>query len=56
MANSGAILTDALPEEERRMAIGINAIALVVGSLVGLVLGGVLASSLRAPPPRAHRP
>jgi len=43
MANSGAILTDAFPEDERGMAIGINAIALVVGSFVGLILGGLLA-------------
>ena len=43
MANSGAILTDAFPEDERGMAIGINAIALVVGSFVGLILGGILA-------------
>ncbi len=43
MANSGAILTDAFPEDERGMAIGINAIAIVVGSFVGLILGGLLA-------------
>ncbi len=43
MANSSAILTDAFPENQRGMAIGINAIALVIGSFVGLVLGGVLA-------------
>jgi MFS family permease len=43
MANSGAILTDAFPESERGMAIGINAIAMVVGSFVGLILGGLLA-------------
>ncbi|HVX22641.1 MAG TPA: MFS transporter [Acidimicrobiales bacterium] len=43
MANSGAILTDAFPQDQRGMAIGINAIALVVGSFVGLILGGLLA-------------
>jgi len=43
MANSGAILTDAFPEDQRGMAIGINAIALVVGSFIGLILGGLLA-------------
>jgi MFS family permease len=43
MANSGAILTDAFPEDERGMAMGINAIAMVIGSFVGLILGGVLA-------------
>ncbi len=42
MANSTAILTDAFPETERGLAIGINAIALVVGSFVGLILGGLL--------------
>jgi MFS family permease len=43
MANSGAIVTDAFPEDERGMAMGINAIAMVIGSFVGLILGGVLA-------------
>jgi MFS family permease len=43
MANSSAILTDAFPENERGMAIGMNAISIVVGSFIGLVLGGVLA-------------
>ncbi|MDE3202771.1 MAG: MFS transporter [Acidobacteriota bacterium] len=43
MANSSAILTDAFPENERGMAIGMNAISVVVGSFIGLVLGGVLA-------------
>jgi len=43
-ANSGAILTDAFPAEERGMAMGVNTIAGIVGSFVGLVLGGVLAS------------
>ncbi len=43
-ANSGAILTDAFPAEERGMAMGINTIAGIVGSFLGLVLGGVLAS------------
>ncbi len=43
-ANSGAILTDAFPAEQRGMAMGVNTIAGIVGSFVGLVLGGVLAS------------
>jgi MFS family permease len=42
-ANSGAILTDAFPEDERGKAMGINGVALVTGSFVGLILGGVLA-------------
>ncbi len=43
-ANSGAILTDAFPANERGMAMGVNTIAGIVGSFLGLVLGGVLAS------------
>jgi MFS family permease len=43
MANSTAILTDAFPVEERGMAMGINMIAGIAGSFIGLVLGGVLA-------------
>ncbi len=42
-SNSGAIITDAFPENERGKALGINQIAFLVGSLIGLVLGGVLA-------------
>jgi EmrB/QacA subfamily drug resistance transporter len=41
-ANSGAIITDAFPENERGKALGINQVSIVVGSLLGLVLGGVL--------------
>jgi MFS family permease len=43
MANSSAILTDAFPDDERGKAMGINGIALVTGSFIGLILGGVLA-------------
>jgi MFS family permease len=42
-ANSTAILTDAFPENERGKAMGINGIAAVGGSFLGLILGGVLA-------------
>jgi MFS family permease len=42
-ANSSAIVTDAFPEDERGKAMGINGIALVTGSFIGLILGGVLA-------------
>jgi EmrB/QacA subfamily drug resistance transporter len=43
MANSTAILTDAFPVEKRGMAMGINMIAGIMGSFIGLVLGGILA-------------
>jgi MFS family permease len=43
LANSAAILTDAFPEDERGMAIGINQVAGISGSFIGLVLGGLLA-------------
>ncbi len=42
-ANSTAILTDAFPPNERGKAMGINGIAAVSGSFLGLILGGVLA-------------
>src|ERR1700684_980136 len=42
-ANSSAILTDACPQDERGKAMGINGIAAVSGSFIGLILGGVLA-------------
>jgi MFS family permease len=41
-ANSTAILTDAFPQNERGKAMGINGIAAVGGSFLGLILGGVL--------------
>jgi MFS family permease len=41
-ANSTAILTDAFPPQRRGMALGINQIAAIAGSFIGLVLGGVL--------------
>ncbi|HLM96058.1 MAG TPA: MFS transporter, partial [Acidimicrobiales bacterium] len=43
VANSSAILTDAFPEEQRGMALGINQAAGISGTFIGLVLGGVLA-------------
>jgi MFS family permease len=42
-ANSAAIITDAFPSNERGKALGINQVAFLAGSLIGLVLGGVLA-------------
>ncbi|HLW17614.1 MAG TPA: MFS transporter [Actinomycetota bacterium] len=44
MANSAAILTDAFPPNERGMALGINMVAGIAGSFVGLIAGGLLAS------------
>src|SRR5881227_4090111 len=43
MANSTAILTYAFPVEERGMAMGINMIAGIAGSFIGLIVGGILA-------------
>jgi MFS family permease len=42
-ANSSAILTDAFPENQRGLALGINGVAAIAGSFLGLLLGGVLA-------------
>ncbi|MGC9221996.1 MAG: MFS transporter [Solirubrobacteraceae bacterium] len=42
-ANSSAILTDAFPANERGLALGINMVAAIAGSFIGLILGGVLA-------------
>ncbi len=43
-ANSAAIITDSFPVNERGKAMGINQIAALAGSLVGLILGGILAA------------
>jgi MFS family permease len=42
MANSSAILTDAFPPQERGLALGLNQVAGIAGSFIGLILGGVL--------------
>jgi MFS family permease len=42
MANSSAILTDAFPHNQRGLALGLNQVAGITGSFIGLVLGGVL--------------
>jgi MFS family permease len=42
MANSAAILTDAFPASQRGLALGINNVAAISGSFMGLVLGGLL--------------
>ena len=43
-SNSSAILSDSFPESERGKALGINQISIVVGSIMGLVIGGALTS------------
>ena len=43
-SNSAAILTDAFPPNERGKALGLNQVAALAGSILGLVLGGVLAT------------
>ncbi len=43
VANSSAILTDAFPSNQRGMALGINQVAGISGSFIGLILGGLLA-------------
>ena len=42
-ANSAAILTDAFPENQRGMALGINMISFIAGSFLGIIVGGLLA-------------
>ena len=41
-ANSAAILTDAFPTDQRGLALGVNAVAGIAGSFIGLVVGGIL--------------
>src|ERR1700747_1523115 len=42
MPNSGAILPDAFPANQRGLALGLNQVAAIAGSFIGLVLGGLL--------------
>jgi MFS family permease len=42
LANSSAILTDAFPTNQRGLALGLNQVAGIAGSFIGLVLGGLL--------------
>jgi MFS family permease len=42
-ANSSAIVTDAFPTHQRGLALGINNVAAISGSFIGLILGGLLA-------------
>jgi len=41
-ANSSAIIADAFPVQQRGLAIGINQVAAVSGSFIGLIAGGLL--------------
>lgn len=43
-SNSAAILTDAFPPNERGKALGLNQVAILAGSILGLLIGGVLAT------------
>ncbi|MCU1578527.1 MAG: transporter [Rhodoglobus sp.] len=43
MATSTAILTDSFPADKRGMALGINQVAAIAGSFIGLIAGGLLA-------------
>ena len=44
LSNYSAIIVDAFPHKERGTGLGISQVGFVGGSLVGLVLGGILAS------------
>ncbi|MEO9240583.1 MAG: MFS transporter, partial [Jatrophihabitantaceae bacterium] len=41
-ANSTAIITDAFPPDRRGFALGVNQVAGIGGSFIGLIIGGVL--------------
>jgi MFS family permease len=43
MANSAAIITDAFPAEQLGLALGTNMVAAILGSFLGIVVGGLLA-------------
>jgi EmrB/QacA subfamily drug resistance transporter len=45
-SNAAAILTDAFPANERGRALGLNQVAAISGSILGLVLGGILTTTL----------
>jgi EmrB/QacA subfamily drug resistance transporter len=45
-SNSAAIITDAFPPNERGRALGVNQVSIVVGAISGLVLGGVITSTI----------
>lgn len=43
-SNSAAIITDAFHSSERGTALGINSVAAIGGSFIGIILGGILAT------------
>lgn len=43
MANSNAIITDAFPVNQRGLGLGLNQVAGIAGSFLGLIIGGLLA-------------
>jgi MFS family permease len=43
MANTAALLTDAFPEHQRGLALGLNQVVGLAGTFVGLIAGGLLA-------------
>jgi MFS family permease len=43
MANSNAIITDAFPVNQRGLGLGLNQVAGIAGSFIGLIVGGLLA-------------
>lgn len=45
-ANSAAIITDAFPPNERGRALGVNQVSIVAGAVSGLVLGGIITSTI----------
>jgi len=45
-SNSAAIITDAFPPNERGRALGVNQVSIVVGAVSGLVLGGIITSTI----------
>jgi MFS family permease len=42
MANSAAIITDAFPSDQLGFALGINMVAAIIGSFLGILVGGLL--------------
>jgi MFS family permease len=45
MANTAALLTDAFPEQQRGMALGLNQVVALAGTFIGLIAGGLLAEA-----------
>jgi MFS family permease len=42
LANSAAIITDAFPSDQLGFALGINMVAAIIGSFMGIIVGGFL--------------